>query len=117
MPSFQGWTEFADQNRENPFVVRARVMTELYVSFVWLRDSVLRPVCTVLAVETSVRRVYDYLESGSRRNLRNAVAHGRWTYLQDYSGIEYWDGNVVRGKPLAPHRLCQNEVDELHTLS
>jgi hypothetical protein len=34
--------------------------------------------------------VEQFLRTGERRMLRNAVAHGRWCYLPDFGGLECW---------------------------
>ncbi len=116
MLAFQKWTEVARQNRRDPFVVRARVMTELYVAFVWLRDSVRVPVREAVGEGTTTWTVCHFLESGPRRLLRNAIAHGRWTYLADFSGIEYW-AEPSRGKPLQRYEIKQDEFGPLQTVS
>jgi hypothetical protein len=44
LKAFQAWMTIADANAGNPAIVRAQVMTELYVAFVWLRDSLMKPI-------------------------------------------------------------------------
>lgn len=95
MTAFQSWMDLANANAPNPIVARAQVITQLYVSFVWLRDSLMTPVQSMLPGST-VAAAVEFLSSAERRHLRNAVAHGRWTYLSDFSGLEYWDGLPLR---------------------
>lgn len=90
MTAFQSWMDISRSNAGNPAIVRAQVMTELYVAFVWLRDSVMKPIAAVLDDQTAFATVEKFLRSGRRRAFRNAIAHGRWYYLPDYSGLEYW---------------------------
>lgn len=92
MEAFQQWNQIALSNAGNPVVVRAHVVTGLYVSFVWLRDSILKPVVEHLPQQSCLHAVTTFLSTGDRRRLRNAVAHGRWTYLPDFDGLECWDG-------------------------
>ena len=90
--SFQAWMDLAATSADDPIVVRAQVMTELYVAFVWLRDSVFRPVAAALGSDSTFATIESFLATGSRRRLRNAVAHGRWCYTPDFDGLDCWDG-------------------------
>jgi hypothetical protein len=71
-------------------ITRAHIVTQLYMSFVWLRDSMLEPVSAMLP-GSATSTVIEFLSTDRRRVLRNAVAHGRWTYLPDFSGLEVWN--------------------------
>lgn len=113
--AFQGWIEIARQNRDNPSVVRAQVMTELYVSFVWLKDSVMKPASEVLLGGT-FDAVETFLRTGQRRLLRNAIAHGRWCYLPDFSGLEYW-AEPSRHQPHERFEIDQRELGLWRVLS
>lgn len=111
MTAFQAWMELASGNETNPVVVRAQVITELYVGFVWLRDALLTPLAAAIPASTTAL-VVDYLSTDDRRHLRNAVSHGRWTYLPDFSGLEYWDG-----KPLERSEVSSETLGAWQTLS
>ena len=114
LAAFQKWNDFAllDLNRGDPILVRAHVMTSLYVSFVWLRDSILGPVCEELPEGSALRAVRDFLGSGKPRRLRNAIAHGRWTYLPNFDGLECWDG-----RPLTRFTVQEGELNDWQLLS
>jgi len=114
--AFQQWVEHARCHAHNPAVVRAQVMTELYVAFVWLRDSLLKPTKEVMPAGSTFEAIETFLRGGNRRLLRNAVAHGRWTYLPDFSGIEYW-AEPMRGRPLARYMVRQEELGAWQLLS
>lgn len=90
MEAFQAWTDIAKANSANPVIVRAQVITELYVAFVWLRDSVMKPAAAAVPDGSALGIVEGFLSSGQRRLFRNAIAHGRWCYRTDFSGLEYW---------------------------
>ncbi|HEY9562644.1 MAG TPA: hypothetical protein VIR30_02640 [Nocardioides sp.] len=90
MSAFQAWMDLAHSEGDNPVIVRAQVMTELYVTMVWLRDSLMRPVAAALPVAGTYSAVERFISGGQRRLLRNAVAHGRWCYLPGFDGLEYW---------------------------
>jgi hypothetical protein len=97
LDAFNKWMEIAHSNSGNPIVVRAQVMTQLYVAFVWLRDSVLAPAKEAVGTGTVLDAVVDFLRTGDRRRLRNAVAHGHWCYKPDFSGLECWAKPQQRG--------------------
>jgi hypothetical protein len=113
LEAFQAWMAIAHSNADNPVIVRAQVMTELYVAFVWLRDSVIQPVDDALASETSIFSiVHRFLSSGRRRRLRNAIAHGRWCYQPDFDGLDCWDG-----KPPEHFAVSSADLHAWQTLS
>ncbi len=116
LKAFQEWMELAHANRTIPAIVRAQVMTELYVAFVWLRDSLMSPIAAVLPEGSVFFRVDKFLRSGARRSLRNAIAHGNWCYLPDFSGLEYWDG-PPRGNSHQRFELDNAELDRWQLLS
>src|SRR5680860_715983 len=90
LTAFQTWMDIARANADNPVIVRAQVMTQLYVAFVWLRDSVMKPAAAAVSDQTAFATIERFLSSGHRRMLRNAIAiaHGRWCYLPDFKGLE-----------------------------
>jgi hypothetical protein len=114
MVAFQAWMEIATTLRKEPAIVRAQVITQLYVSFIWLRDSLLEPVSAMLP-GTVTRTTIEFLSTGRRRHLRNAVAHGRWTYLPDFGGLEAW--NKGHAGVLARDVIASAELDAWQTLA
>ncbi len=110
LSAFQGWMDIAHANASNPAVVRAQVMTQLYVAFVWLRDSLMTPIAERAPEGAAVAIVHRFLTTDRRRLLRNAVAHGRWCYLPDFSGLEFW----AEPSPGEAHRrfeILQRDLD------
>lgn len=116
LTAFQVWMDIAHANNRNPVIVRAQVMTELYVAFVWLRDSLMRPAAAVLPPGATLAEVERFLASGRRRALRNAIAHGRWCYLPDFGGLEYW-AEPSRGKQHERFEISQTDLDAWQLLS
>ena len=55
LTAFQTWMDIAHANADNPVVVRAQVMTEIYVAFVWLRDSLMKPTAAAVLQPDDVR--------------------------------------------------------------
>lgn len=116
MGAFQAWMKIAHSKADNPVVVRAQVMTQLYVAFVWLRDSLLRPLAEVVPTTSVTSHLCGFLSSGRRRLLRNSIAHGRWCYLQDFSGLEFWS-EPTRGRPIQRYEVSSRELDCWQALS
>lgn len=116
MTAFQAWTDFAEVLGRDPVVVRARVMTQLYVSFVWLRDALMTPVASAVSASGPVAAIESFLKSGRRRLLRNAIAHGRWCYLPEFDGLEIW-AEPSRGKPHQRHLITASELGQWQVLS
>ena len=116
LTAFQEWMDIAHANASNPVIVRAQVMTELYVAFVWLRDSVMKPTAAAVGGETAFATVEQFLSGGRRRALRNAIAHGRWCYLPDFSGLEYW-AEPTRGQPHERFEITGTDLDAWQLLS
>jgi len=116
LTAFQAWMDMAHANADNPVIVRAQVMTELYVAFVWLRDSLMKPTAAVVSDQTAFATVEQFLSSGRRRTLRNAIAHGRWCYLPDFSGLECW-AEPTRGQPHERFEITRADLGAWQLLS
>lgn len=114
--AFQTWMDIARANAADPAIVRAQVMTELYVAFVWLRDSLMNPIAERLGDDTTFGVLSRFLNGGRRRLLRNAVAHGRWCYLPDFSGLECW-AEPSRGQKHERFEIHQVDIDAWQLLS
>jgi hypothetical protein len=116
LTAFQAWMDIARANAANPAIVRAQVMTELYVAFVWLRDSLMTPVAAHASEDSVVRIVHRFLSTDRRRLLRNAIAHGRWCYLPGFRGLECW-AEPSRGKQHERFEILQGELDSWQLLA
>lgn len=116
LTAFQAWMDIAHANAGNPVIVRAQVMTELYVAFVWLRDSLMKPTATAVSDQSAFATVERFLSSGRRRTLRNAIAHGHWCYLPDFSGLEFW-AEPTRGQPHERFEISHTDLGAWQLLS
>lgn len=115
MAAYQEWLDRHRDADRDPVQVRVQVMTELYVGFVWLRDAIVEPLVAALPSGSTLTKVHSFFGSGDRRRFRNAIAHGRWHYLPDFSGIRCWDG--PRGRRLSSHIISQDQYDGWLVLS
>jgi hypothetical protein len=81
-------------NSENlsaiPALVRSQVITQNYICFVYLRDSLFRVLQPIAPNGSTLARTLEQLTHPRVNALRNAIAHGNWRYNANYTGIEYW---------------------------
>ncbi len=92
--AFDQWL-MASEKVYDPSVGRARVITQSYVCFVYLRDHWFYGLKKAFPSDTVVARCCTYLVSGELRAFRNAFAHGSWCYSPDHSAIDYWDRDGI----------------------
>jgi hypothetical protein len=88
--AFQRWMDIVQNSPTHPSIVRAQVITQNYICFVYLGDSCFKTLRGRLPTGSSTRRCCTYLTDNPVRAFRNAVAHANWRYKDDFSGIEYW---------------------------
>jgi hypothetical protein len=90
LEAFQKWMDLIHASRPHPAVVRAQVITELYLCFVYLGEACFGVLRKELPSGSVTRKCCTFLTENPVRALRNAVAHSNWHYLSDYSGLEFW---------------------------
>ena len=88
--AFQKWMDLTHGSRPHPAAVRAQVITELYICFVYLGESCFGVLRKELPIGSVTRKCCKFLTENPVRALRNAVAHSNWRYLPDFSGLEFW---------------------------
>lgn len=90
LKAFQEWMDLTHRSKPHPAVVRAQVITELYVCFVYLGEACFVVLHKELPAGSATRKCCKFLTENPVRALRNAVAHSNWHYLPDFSGLEFW---------------------------
>lgn len=103
---------------KEPGLIRSQVITQNYISFVYLKDSFFRALKNETPEDTVIYKCCDFLTSGRVRKLRNSIAHGNWNYLSCFTGIEFWD--YLSGKEKNGYEkfeIKQEELGFLQTLS
>jgi hypothetical protein len=90
LKAFQDWMDWASAAPRDPAIVRAQVITQNYVCFVYLRDSCFIELGKRLPTESTAKKCCGFLTADTVRAFRNAIAHANWHYKPDFSGIEYW---------------------------
>ena len=73
-----------------PHLVRAQVVVQNYVCFVYLQESCFVALRRESPAGSTLRRCCSFLTNNRVRSFRNAVAHGNWEYRPDFSGLVYW---------------------------
>jgi len=88
--AFQTWMDLTHESKPHPAMVRAQVLTELYMCFVYLGEACFNVLRKELPVGSVTKKCCKFLTENPVRALRNAVAHSNWCYLPDFSGLEFW---------------------------
>lgn len=78
--AFQGWMDYANKIRGNPYVTRAQVITQNYICFVYLGDALFKSLKEALPPPFVTGRCCRFLLNNPVRAFRNAVAHSNWQY-------------------------------------
>ena len=87
--AFQTWMDIAHA-RPHPAVVRAQVLTQNYICFVYLKETWFDVLKTHMPAGCVTAKCCDFLLANPVRRFRNGFAHGNWSYLPDFSGLEFW---------------------------
>lgn len=116
--AFQGWMDTVANSKVSPFIIRAQVITQNYICFVYLPESCFRVLAKSLPSGSVAKQCAKFLNNDRVRAFRNAIAHANWTYRSDYSGITYWarkgaDPDV----PLSKFEVLQQELAFWQALS
>jgi hypothetical protein len=119
LQAFQGWMDIiATSANVSPFVVRAQVITQNYICFVYLPESCFRIISKSLPSGSVGRKCAKYLSDGRVRAFRNAVAHANWCYRSDFGGITYWARKSSdMAEPLSQFEVLQEELAFWQALS
>lgn len=110
--AYEGWLNYSRGIR-NPFVGRARVITQSHICFVYLPESCFRIIAKAAPSGSATRKCAQFLSNNPVRAFRNAFAHANWAYRQpDHLAILYWarkgsDPN----EPLQQFEVGQQELD------
>jgi hypothetical protein len=88
--AFQGWMDIIANSRVSPFEVRAQVLTENYICFVYLPESCFRVLSKKAPTGSVTRSCAKFLCDDRIRSFRNAIAHANWSYRRDIEAITYW---------------------------
>lgn len=88
--AFQNWMDTVHKSEKNPAIVRAQVIVQNYICFVYLNESCFNILRKHLPSGSASKKCCDFLVNNPVRAFRNAIAHSNWCYKDDYSGLRYW---------------------------
>jgi hypothetical protein len=110
--AFQGWMDRVRATSEpHPVVVRAQVVYQNYICFVYLAESCFSVLKRELPPGSTTRKCCSFLTDNPVRAFRNAVAHANWRYLPDFSGLEYWARKGAEPtEPMVRFEVSQQEL-------
>jgi hypothetical protein len=77
---FQGFMDATRSVRNSPYLVRAQVITQNYICFLYLPESCFRILRRALPVDSTTRGCAKFLSDNPIRAFRNALAHANWCY-------------------------------------
>jgi hypothetical protein len=109
--SFQSWMDIA-HTVQNPSITRAQVVTQNYICFVYLPESLFRVLAKHCPSGSAAKRCAQFLSNNPVRAFRNAVAHANWAYRQDFGALVYWARKGA--EPDEPLQRFEVEQTELH---
>ncbi len=78
------------QLKKYPEIVRAQVIVQNYIAFVYLKDNCFEVTKKVISTGTLLKRICKFLLNNPVRAFRNSIAHGNWQYTEDFSGLKYY---------------------------
>jgi hypothetical protein len=115
---FQMFMDIVSAVDPHPAVIRAQVITQNYICFVYLGDACFKALRKAAPSGSVIRKCCQFLIDNPVRALRNSLAHANWTYRSDYSGLVFWarkgsDSNEA----LARFEVDQNDLNFWQALS
>ena len=112
--AFQAWTEISSGVAHSPAVVRAQVIVQNDVCFVYLSEACFRVLRSISKPESVTRRCCKYLTDNPVRAFRNAIAHSNWTYAAGFQSLVYWAKKGADPQdPLSRFEVSQQQLDFL----
>lgn len=115
--AFQSWMDVA-HTAQNPNITRAQVITQNYICFVYLPESLFRVLAKHCPTGSAARKCSQYLSNNPVRAFRNAVAHANWTYRSDFGALVYWARKGADPEePLQRFEVEQEELSFWQSLS
>lgn len=90
LSAFQTMMDTFNRMKPRPEIVRSQVMTQNYISFVYLKDTLFEVLRKNSENGSVTKKCTKFLLNNPVRAFRNSIAHGNWKYLNDFSGLEYW---------------------------
>ena len=90
LKGFQMFMDIVGSADPHPAVVRAQVITQNYICFVYLGDACFKALRKAAPSGSVTKKCCQFLIDNPVRGLRNSLAHANWTYRSDYGGLVFW---------------------------
>jgi hypothetical protein len=111
LAAFQSFMDIAQANPGHPGLVRAQVITQNYIAFVYLGDACFKALKQGTASGSVTKRCCKFLTDNPVRAFRNAVAHANWKYKPDFSGLVFWARKGSEpSEPMTRFEVSQNDL-------
>ncbi len=113
LTAFQAFMDQVAATRNvHPAVVRAQVLYQNYVCFVYLGEALFRVLAKSAPPGTAARKCARFLTDNPVRAFRNAFAHGNWRYREDFTGLIFWARKGSDpSEPLEQFEVEQHELN------
>jgi hypothetical protein len=108
---------------DNPILQRSRIIAQFYFDIIYFREQILWRLKAMIGTPGKFGHVpyaASWLELAGEgdlakklKSLRNGFAHGKWAYLQDYSGIVCYPEQT---RPYTQIVIRQEELGTVHAL-
>ncbi len=95
----------------HPAIIRAQVITQNYICFVYFREGWFTGIGKVVSADSVTKKVSCFLTNNPVRRFRNAIAHGNWSYSEDFSSLIYWAKKHDTDEALTQYRVSQLDLD------
>jgi hypothetical protein len=118
LQAFQAWMDDLRGKGITPPIVRAQVITQNYICFVYLPESCFTILRKSAPSGSAVRQCAKFLTDDRVRYFRNALAHANWCYRADFGAITYWARKGSEpNEPLSKFEVEQSELTFWQALS
>jgi hypothetical protein len=116
--AFQGWMDTVHRSAQSPYVVRAQVLTQNYICFLYLPESCFRTLSKIALAGSVTRKCAQFLTNNPIRAFRNAIAHANWAYREDFRAIVYWARKgETANEPMEKFEVTQDDLSLWQALS
>jgi hypothetical protein len=110
--AFQEWMDLVHATKQpHPSVVRAQVIYQNYICFVYLNEACFNVLRKELPSGSTGKKCCKFLTDNPVRAFRNAVAHANRRYSADFLGLEYWARKGTDStEPMSQFEISQSDL-------
>lgn len=120
LDAFQRWMDGANSiaSRLPPEVVRAQVITQNYICFVYLGEACFKELRKCLPSGSTSKKCCKFLTDNPVRAFRNALSHSNWRHVKNSPSIEFWARKSDdKNEPLSHFEVSQKQLDFWQSLA